>query len=345
MKELANFCKSLKKDFTPKIKDTRKPASFWNEKDVIDKKIVDAFVIILRTRGCSWAIKSGCSMCGYFNDSIWKKISDRDILSQIEYAMKNYSDQPFIKIFTSGSFLDDIEISKKLRKDILNILYKKCEKVSVESRPEFITDKKLSEIKEISGSKIFEIGIGLETVDDYIREHFINKGFTFKDYKKAANVVKKHGFNLKTYVLIKPPFLTEKQSIDDAVKTVDKIKEITDVISLNPCNVQRNTVVEYLWNRKEYRPPWLFSIVEILKQSSKITSDVLLKCDIAGGGSIRGAHNCKSCDNIFLKTIRSFSLNQDISVFNNVDCDCREKWLDQLDIENIGFGSLVNMYR
>jgi radical SAM enzyme (TIGR01210 family) len=344
MKELAEFCKSLKKDFTPKIKDTKKPASFWSEKDIIDNEIVDAFVIILRTRGCSWAIKSGCSMCGYFNDSVWKKISDEEILSQINYAMSNYSDQHFIKIFTSGSFLDDAEISAKLRKNILKILFDKCEKVSVESRPEYITDKRLSEIKEIVGSKSFEIGIGLETANDYIRENFINKGFTFNDYKKAANIVKKHGFYLKTYVLIKPPFLTEKQSIEDAVKTIDKIKDVTDVISFNPCNVQRNTYVEYLWKKREYRPPWLFSIVEILKQSKEITNDVLLKCDIAGGGNIRGAHNCKSCDKTYLKSIKSFSLNQDINIFNNLNCDCKDKWLDQLDIENLGFGSLVNMY-
>ena len=40
MNELANFCKSLKKDFTPKHKDANKPVSFWSEKDVLNKKIV-----------------------------------------------------------------------------------------------------------------------------------------------------------------------------------------------------------------------------------------------------------------------------------------------------------------
>ena len=71
MNELAQFCKQLKQDFIPKIKDPRKPVSFWSEKDVLHEKVVDAFVIIFRTRGCSWALKSGCSMCGYFNDSLW----------------------------------------------------------------------------------------------------------------------------------------------------------------------------------------------------------------------------------------------------------------------------------
>ena len=344
MNELAAFCRELKKDFKPKIKNPKQPISFWSEKDILDDQVVDAFVIILRTQGCTWAQKSGCTMCGYFNDSLWENVSDKDLMTQFETAMETYNDEKIVKIFTSGSFLDDKEIKPNVRKQIFKTLYETVEKVSVESRPEYISDQKLSKIREISKSKIFEIGIGLETANDHIRESYLNKGFKFDDYKKATKTVKKHDVKLKTYVLIKPPFLTEKESIDDALQTVEKIKNITDTISFNPVNVQRNTLVSLLWNRKMYRPPWLFSVVEILKKSKNIIDDVLLKCDIAGGGSIRGAHNCKNCDKMYLKSIQNFSLYQDVSVFENLDCICREKWLDQLDIEDLGFGSLVNMY-
>ena len=343
MNELAQFCKDLKKDFTPKIKNPQKPVSSWSEKEILNGKIVDAYVIILRTRGCSWALNSGCSMCGYFNDSIWENISESDLLTQFYTAMKNYSGQKFVKIFTSGSFLDDKEIEPKVKKDILNNLAEKAEKVSVESRPEFITDKNLSEIQKIFKSKSFEIGIGLETASDFVREHCLNKGFKFEDYKKAAKTLKKYDFNLKTYVLIKPPFLTEKKSIEDAIDTVKKIKTISDTISFNPVNVQRNTLVEYLWKRELYRPSWLFSIIEILKESKKIFEKDRIKCDVVGGGSIRGAHNCKKCDQTFLDAISKFSLSQDLGVFKSLYCNCKERWLDQLNIEDLGFGSLVKM--
>jgi hypothetical protein len=343
MNELAKFCRNLKKDFKPKSKDPKKPVSCWSEKDVLNDKIIDAFVMIFRTRGCSWALNSGCSMCGYFNDSMWENVSNNDLLTQFDTAMKSYSGQKFVKIFTSGSFLDDKEINPNVRKEIFGKLIETVDKVSVESRPEFITDGKLSEIKEGFKSKTFEVGLGLETASDFIREHCLNKGFTFNDYKKAAKTLKKHNVKLKTYVLIKPPFLTEKESINDAINTVDKIKTITDTVSFNPTNVQRNTLVNFLWQRKQYRPAWLFSVTEILKESRKITGDVKIKCDIAGGGSIRGAHNCKSCDCKFLNAIAEFSLSQDVNIFNGLDCDCKEIWLDQLDIEDLGFGSLVNM--
>ena len=343
MKELAQFCKQLKKDFKPKIQNPKKPVSFWSEKDVFDKKIVDTFVIIFRTQGCSWALKSGCSMCGYFNDSMWQKVSDDDLLTQFNIAMNSYSGQKFVKIFTSGSFLDNKEISPIVRNEIMDKLSDITNKISVESRPEYITDKILSDIKKNTDMYNIEIGIGLETANDSIRTDYLNKGFTFNDYINAANILKKHNMTLKTYVLIKPPFLTEKESINDAIKTVDKIKKITDTISFNPTNVQRKTFVNYLWQRKKYRPAWLFSVVEILKESKKIAPDVLIKCDIAGGGNIRGAHNCKNCDRMYLNEIADFSLNQNTKVFEGLNCECKERWLDQLDIEGLSFGSIVNI--
>ena len=342
MNELSTYCRNLKKDFTPKIRDPTKPVRCWSEKDVLDGKIVDAYVIIFRTRGCSWALKSGCSMCGYFNDSMWEKISDKDLLKQFDAAMQGYNGEKFVKIFTSGSFLDDHEIPQSIQKKILIKLLETADKVSVESRPEYVTSKKLSETKKIVGTKTFEVGIGLETTNDYVREHSINKGFSFNDYKKAAEALKKHKFNCKTYVLIKPPFLTEKEAIEDCKNTVEAIKPYADTISFNPTNVQRNTVVEYLWKRRQFRPAWLWSIVEILKQSKQIT-DARVKCDIAGGGNIRGAHNCKTCDHKILDAIADFSLSQDTKVFNDLDCGCKQNWLDQLDIEDLGFGSLVNI--
>ena len=47
-----------------------KPVAKWIEEEVLDGEVVEAGVVILRTRGCYWSIKEGCSMCGYFNDTV-----------------------------------------------------------------------------------------------------------------------------------------------------------------------------------------------------------------------------------------------------------------------------------
>jgi radical SAM enzyme (TIGR01210 family) len=341
MSEITTFCHSFKKDFTPRPQNPRQPVRCWSEKDVLDGKVVDAYVIILRTRGCSWALSSGCTMCGYFNDSMLSALSEKDLLSQFENALQNYKNEKIVKLFTSGSFLDPSEIPVSVQQHILTTLNSTAEKISVESRPEYITEKSLGAIQEKAPLKEFEVGVGLETSNDLVREKSINKGFTFQDYKKAAALLKKHTIGVKTYVLLKPPFLTENESLNDCIKTARDTAPYTDLLSLNPTNIQRHTVVEYLWKRHQYRPPWLWSIVEFLQQSTNIT-EAPVKCDVVGGGSNRGPHNCGTCDNKVLHAIEEFSLTQNNEVFKDLSCGCQEQWRDQLDLENLSFGSLVD---
>ena len=138
MDDLAKFCKELKQNFKPRITDKSKLVSCWSEKDVLNGKVIDAFVIIFITRGCTWALNSGCSMCGYFNDSSFSKVTDTELLKQFENAMKRSNNERFVKIFTSGSFLDKSEVSIKVRDQILSKLAENTEKISVESRPEYV---------------------------------------------------------------------------------------------------------------------------------------------------------------------------------------------------------------
>jgi uncharacterized Fe-S cluster-containing MiaB family protein len=46
---------------------------------------------------------------------------------------------------------------------------------------------------------------------------------------------------------------------------------------------------------------------------------------------------------VFLDAIADFSLMQDEKVLEDLSCDCKERWLDQLDIENLSFGSIVDL--
>jgi hypothetical protein len=339
MKEFEAICKEFKKKFTPKIKDTRKPVRVWSEKDYLEEfGIVDAFVMILRTRGCSWAIKSGCTMCGYFNDSAWRNVSANDLLSQFNLAMGNYSGEKIVKIFTSGNFLDDKEIPKTVRDEIIFRLAKKAAKISIETRPEYVKEKKLLEIKKLLDNSDLEISIGLESANDKVLEYSINKGFKFTDYEKAAKIVLENDLKLKTYLLIKPPFLCEKDAIEDCLYSAKKIMHFQGIISLNPVCIQRNTLTEYLWRNKEYRPPWLWSIVEILKNLGKIRKkNIRIQCDVVAGGRERGAHNCGRCDNLVLESIKKFSLSQNIKVFEDIYCNCKEEWIEYLDLEELSY--------
>ena len=318
MREYGDFIKSLKKNLVKKVKKPR----IWKEKDILDGKIVDAFVFILRTKGCSWAHISGCSMCGYFKECY--DAGYEEIKKQINEAYKSYEGEEIVKIFTSGSFFDEDEIPK----DLQFYIFKKFEakKFIVESRPEYIDG-----IEDFNNIRL-EIAMGLESANDKVLEYSINKGFTFDKWKKAAEKIISYGKELKVYILIKPPFLTEKDAIKDAIDSVEKIKEMVDTISFNPVAIHSKTLIEFLWRRNLYSPPWLWSVVEVLKKSSEIYNGII-KCDVVAGGRARGSHNCGKCDKKVLNAIKNFSLNQNIKEFENLTCSCMEEWRDIIEIE------------
>ncbi len=325
MKELNEVIKSLRLK-NPKPNNPREYVKWWVEKDLLDDEIFDAFVMILRTRGCEWALKGGCSMCGYINDATKKRVEDEDILYQFSDVMRHFSGEKIVKIFTSGSFFDEVEIPKAVQDKILEILDKKTEKTIVETRPEFVSSERLEGIQNL------EIALGLESANDFVLENSINKGFKMEDYIKAATIINDLGIRMKTYLLIKPPFLSEREAINDAVKSADIAAKYSQTISFNPVNIQKYTLVEKLWRNGEYRTPWLWSVVEVLKQSSKI-KDVRLMSSPTAGGTKKGAHNCGKCDADVLNAIKEFSLTQDVSFINELGCDCKEDWQDILNTE------------
>jgi radical SAM enzyme (TIGR01210 family) len=98
-------------------------------------------------------------------------------------------------------------------------------------------------------------------------------------------------------------------------------------------NIQRGTLVEQLWRRGEYRTPWIWSLIEALKKSAQSNPEVSIISHPTGGGRNRGVHNCRKCDSELLQSIRDFSLSQETTILDSVDCDCKSYWSDFLFLE------------
>lgn len=284
-------------------------------------------------------------MCGYVYDSAHTSPSVDDLVSQFQKAMDKASrfDRFMVKIFTSGSFLDEREVPEDALSKILSLLEKddRIFKVVVESRPEFLTEASMDLCLAHLKDTLFEVAIGLETSSDLIRKHSINKGFTFRDYVRAAKVAKANGVAVKTYLMLKPPFISEQQALEDMVVSVREASVYSNVISINLCNVQKGTFIEHLWERGEYRSPWLWSIVEILKRTKRELPNVIITSDPVGAGAKRGPRNCKECSGRVADAIRAFSLSQDLHDLEGLECDCRHMWEKVLVLDDLSFGSPI----
>ncbi|UAL07545.1 MAG: archaeosine biosynthesis radical SAM protein RaSEA [Candidatus Methanogranum gryphiswaldense] len=320
------------------MKEKRLPSeleTLWKEKDLSNGKVVDAMVMIMRTSGCCWAKTGGCTMCGYRQASV-REVTVEDLNKQIDQAVSKYKGEPFVKIYTSGSFLDEKEIPGSVRDRILNE-FSGCERILVESRPEFITPGTLSVLP-----KTMTIALGMESADPDVLRISINKGFTQEDSRRAGMAIKDAGLTVRTYLLLKPPFMTERMAIDDVVRSARFADPFSDEISINPLNVQRGTYVERLWRRGEFRSPWIWSLVEVFRTLSG-TVNARLMSSPSGGGSQRGVHNCGECDRNVLDAIEKFSFSQNIRDLD-VTCPCVEKWKNYMDAERL-LGTAADLER
>lgn len=321
------------------------PAAVWRSTDHFNGETVDTLTIIFRTSGCWWGKAGGCTMCGFVYDSAKTPPQPEELEKQLENAMQKGErlERFMVKIFTSGSFLDKKEIPVETRKNILGKLAddERVFKVIVESRPEFVTDGILKSCLDALGNTAFEVSIGLETSSDNIRRNSINKGFKFTDFTNAATVAGNNGVSMKAYLLLKPLFLSEKEALEDIVKTIDDVAGYAQTISINLCNVQNGTYVEQLWQRGQYRPPWLWSIVEILQRTKQKHPELVITSDPVGAGSKRGPHNCRICSRDVSDAVHLFSRTQDLSVLEGLNCECKELWKKVLELDNLTYGSPI----
>ncbi len=320
------------------MKEKRSPSqleALWKEGDMAGGEKVDAMVVILRTNGCSWVKNGGCTMCGYREASL-NSVTEEDLRKQLDQALSKYKGEQFVKIYTSGSFLDDNEVPQAVRRDFYEA-FSGCERILFESRPEYITDAAIAEIPNTA-----TVALGLESSNPDVLARSVHKGFTPDDIQRVGTALHQAGKGVRTYLLLKPPFMTERMAIEDAVASARFADPFSDEISINPLNVQRGTYVERLWKRGEFRSPWIWSLIEVFRQLYG-TVGARLMSSPSGGGAMRGVHNCGKCDRELLDAIDRFCYSQDIKDLD-VSCECEAKWRAYVESEAI-LGSPADLDR
>ena len=310
--------------------DPHQPTRVWLDEDNTPDGVKRSLTIILNTGGCRWARAGGCTMCGYVAESVdGGSVPHGALMDQIEVCLEHEAENadepaPLVKIYTSGSFLDEREVGADSRRAIAETFGDR-ERIVLESLPDFVDREKLEDFTQYGLQT--DVAVGLETATDRVRRDCVNKYFDFADFEAACtDAAAVDGAGIKAYLLMKPPFLTESEAIEDMVSSIERCLAVDGchTVSMNPCNVQRYTMVDELYFNGGYRPPWLWSVATVLERTAHV--DGLVVSDPVGHGTDRGAHNCGECDDLVQKAIKDFDLRQDPTVFEQVDCECKATW-------------------
>lgn len=314
---------------------------FYIEKiyDFTERKSIDQLVLFLPGKGCEWARKTGgCTMCAFGKKAmrVGEKFSSKDLLLLYEMAIElSKNENPFsLAIYNGGSFLNEKEIPFGVQVEICRRvnLHPSLKKLLIESRVEFITEEKIKILKKTIGNKILIIGIGLEAQDDKIRNEIIKKGLDKKDYERIIKLLKKYDVKTLTYVLLKPIYVSEREAIREAIKTIlYAFNAGTDEVALEIAFIQEGTLMSKLFKERKYKPPWLWSVIEVIQRTYKIGPIHL------GGFEdmplpIATAENCSLCSASVKRAIQEFRETNDITIFKTLNCDCREEWKKEIEL-------------
>ena len=315
--------------------DPTQPTRVWIDEDNTPQGVVDSLTIILNTGGCRWARAGGCTMCGYVAESVeGGRVSHDALMTQIDACLDHeheHADEPapLVKIYTSGSFLDEREVPAETRRAIAETFADR-DRIVVESLPDFVDREKIADFAQHGIAT--DVAVGLETATDRVRRDCVNKYFAFADFEAACGeaAVADDAFDaavgVKAYLLLKPPFLAEPEAAADMIDSIRRCAAVDGchTVSMNPCNVQRYTMVDELFFEGGYRPPWLWSVAHVLAETADV--DAIVVSDPVGHGSDRGAHNCGECDDRVQTAIKDFDRRQDPTVFEQVSCACETTW-------------------
>ena len=348
-------------------------------------------VIGFQTIGCEYRRKNniGCFHCGFYAGAMpppkFQLISSlkSQFRKGLKFAKELFWKIDVIEFLSDGSFLNDNELPEDIKKNIFHSISKmpNIKKVLVESTPNKVFDERKEVIQRLKGlreDQVLEIGIGLETSDDFIRQACFNKGYTIEEFERAITHLNsldkplKKRVNVVAYVFVKPPFLNEKESIEDVLRTIKYLyklnckSDVKIIPKLEPAIISNGTLLSLLWEEDKYAPLNYWMILEILtriyfdNEMSEILNQIRIgtRLDMDDSLKIPGIYRedgrFNQYDFIIYRAIQNFNQSKDIYLLFSIiktiykaqksdmffHSQSLRKWIDSSGIS--GSSSIVN---
>ena len=169
--------------------------------------------IFLTNRECPWR----CAMCDLWQNTLTETVPSGAIPAQITYALDRLPPARQIKLYNSGSFFDPGAIPPKDYGAIV-ALVDRFERVIVECHPALVGEN-YTRFRDACPRQL-EVAMGLETAHPDVLAK-LNKRMTLDQYAAAADRLRHDGVDLRSFVLVQPPFMRAEESLEWACKSID----------------------------------------------------------------------------------------------------------------------------
>lgn len=307
------------------------------------KNLRELVVLNVGMSDCAW---SNCRMCGLSTRA--ESLGEEGVLAQLDDITRlPQLDTADCFYLSPYSFFADNEMSQKVRQRVYQITreHSNVEYAVFMTRPNFISEVKLGELREALPDHKVIIWMGAETADENISKYCIDKGYNWTDVEKASQLMQKHEIKPGIWVLQKPPFIPEREGIDDAVKTTRKGLDNGYEIRLMPTEVMDQTITRLLFDMEKYKPPKLWSVIDVLEHFSP---EEHLRIDVSGphferdwneaviprtahsSHIVEYPYNCGECNDEVFRAIIEYNQTKKTEQFDGLDCECKTDWQEEV---------------
>jgi archaeosine synthase beta-subunit len=285
------------------------PYGWFNEQergaDGIRKEVS---VILLTNRECPYS----CLMCDLWKHTTDERVPPGAIPVQIEYALDRLSPASMVKLYNSGSWFDPAAIPAGDDRRIASLLAG-FRNILVESHPSFLGDRTLEFAAMLEGQ--LQVAIGLETVHPDVLPR-LNKYMSLEDYRSGVEFLGSNGIQSRTFILLRPPFLSEEEGVEWACRSLDFAFDCgVDVCSVIPVR-KGNGALDHLESEGYFREPTLSSLERVLEYGIGLGKGLVF-ADLWDLERFSGCGNCFGS-----RKERLEKMNRDQQIQAPVHCSC-----------------------
>jgi hypothetical protein len=288
------------------------PYGFLVEKErTVSGKIEDTGIIFLTNRECSFH----CLMCDLWKNTTDETVPIGSIPNQIQWAFQQMPGIKHLKLYNSGSFFDLRAIPEEDYGEIASLL-KNLETVIVECHPRLINEKCLN-FRDMLKPDL-QIGLGLETVNSDILLK-LNKQMSVDDFRNSVGFLTKHGIRSRTFILLRPPLLSESEGIYWAERSIDFAFDAgVECCTIIPVRAG-NGAMDFLMERGDFNVPDIRSLETVLEYGIGLRAGRVF-ADVWDLGLFS---NCRRC--LDRRTARLINMNLSQEIATVVDCECNQQ--------------------
>lgn len=193
------------------------------------------------------------------SDTVDKTIAD------YTRTFKGRRDETNIEVAFYGGSFTGLKRDKQIQ--ILTLFKKHLKDKTIDglrfsTRPDMISDSIL-QISRENGVRTIEIGA--QTFSDRVLQ-MIGRGHNAQHTRDAISQIKKYGFLTSLHLMFGLPGATYEDDIQSIEETV---RLSPNYVRLHPTLVLKNTILEEIYRRGEYRPLNLNEAIEIIRYAMK----------------------------------------------------------------------------